>query len=393
MISVEQACALVQQYLPDWGSEARTLSTPAGGIAAEELRADREYPPIDRVMMDGIAVSWSAFREGLREYRVAAVCAAGDSPVQLPDLTSCFEVMTGAPLPIGAGLVIPYEDLEMAGALARVGKEVPRTHLEFVHRKGSDVAPGAVVLPFGAELDGPAWGIAASVGALEIKVKRRPRVLVVSTGDELVTPEMTPLPHQLRRSNAYALRASLLAHGYSKVELAHLRDDPVEIETHFITARQGYELLIYSGGVSKGKFDYLPSVWKRAGVKEVFHGVSQRPGKPLWFGVHEEAKVVVLGLPGNPVSSLVCLHRYLLAGRKVYAQLKEEIVFPKSLTYFVPARLEFSRDGTLLAEPLPVKNSGEFSGLGGSDGFLELPREGSRFAAGEAYPFYSWRPL
>jgi molybdopterin molybdotransferase len=344
-------------------------------------------------MMDGIAVSWSAFREGQREFEIVGVCAAGSPQKELRHPSTCLEVMTGAPLPKESDLVIPYEDLTIEDGMAKVRGESHRTKMEFVHLKGSDARRGDVLLSQGALLNGPHWGIAASVGSATIQVARRPKINLVSSGDELVPVEQVPLDYQIRRSNAYALKASLALHGYQDVHLSHLSDDVDAIEKHYEESKIQFDLLIYSGGVSKGKFDYLPATWKSIGVTEYFHGVSQRPGKPLWFGVDEKNKTAVLGLPGNPVSSLVCLHRYFLSQKEIYAQLGEEIVFKKDLTYFVPVRLEFSQSGILKAYPLQIKNSGEFSALANSDGFLELPKDRSIFKAGEAFLFHSWRPL
>lgn len=400
MIHVEEALAILKRRLPHWGKGSASLSEVGAFATRESLLADRDYPPFDRVMMDGIAVSFSAYREGQRSFRIVGVCAAGVPQKELTDPSTCFEVMTGAPLPKFTDLVIPYEEVTLTNGVATIDPDADndacsslRTRMQFVHLKGSDAREGDVLLPAGASLNGPHWGIAASVGAGVLQVDRRPRINLISTGDELVPVAQTPMDFQIRRSNVHALKASLALHGHVDVELSHLSDDVQAIETHFEESKSRFDLLIYSGGVSKGKFDHLPSTWKSLGVTECFHGVTQRPGKPLWFGVDEKNQTAVLGLPGNPVSSLVSLHRYLLSPHEVHAQLAEEIVFRKDLTFFVPVKLEHTRSGMLRAHPLKMRNSGEFSALAGSDGFLELPREGSIFRAGEAYRYHSWHPF
>lgn len=382
MKSVQEAAALVRKYLPE-----------NGGVIEDDIIADRDYPPFDRVMMDGIAVSFNIWKEGKRDFRIAGICPAGEARASLTDFSTCFEVMTGAPLPLGADLVIPYEHLTIRDGEARVTLETERTHLENVHMKGSDAKAGDVLLRAGQKINGPHRGIAASVGISEFRLTKNAHINIISTGDELVEINVIPDEHQIRRSNAYALRESLAIFGYDCVELSHLPDEISAIEEHYKTAKEKYDVLIYSGGVSKGKFDYLPETWKKLGVEEILHGISQRPGKPLWFGVDEKSETVVMGLPGNPVSSLVCLHRYFLNGKEIYAQLSEEIIFTKDLTYFVPVKIEYGRTGTLIARPLRIKNSGEFSALAGSDGFIELPAESSVFPAGEAYLFHPWRPV
>lgn len=393
MISVEEAAKLIRENLPGPGDKIVSFEELCPAVTAEDVCADRDYPPFHRVMMDGIAVSFKAWELGKREFILKGICPAGEPAKELGDSSSALEVMTGAPLPFGADLVIPYEHLKISGDTARVeGKEL-RKKMDNVHAEASDMRAGEKVLPQGFEMNGPHWGIAVSMGKTTLKVKKLPSVNIISTGDELVEVKDSPLPHQLRRSNAYALKASLLQHGYSEVELSHLPDDREAIRKHFREMSQKFDLLIYSGGVSKGKYDFLPAVWKESGVTEIFHGVSQRPGKPLWFGVHQETKTSILGLPGNPVSSLVCLHRYLLSGKVFFATLTKEITFKNGLTYFVPARLESSPDGRLLAHPLPVQNSGEFTALAGSDGFIELPKDQVTFSAGEVFRFHPWRKM
>lgn len=365
----------------------------AAGKTTEDIVADRDYPPFHRVMMDGIAVSWSVFNEGKREFTVKGICAAGSPAGSLTDLSNCLEVMTGAPLPMGATLVIPYEHIRIENGVAKITEEVPRTEMENVHFEGSDVRQGEILLKKGAEMNGPHWGIAKSVGVLKVKTNSFPRINIISTGDELVDVSVTPLPHQIRRSNAYALKESLNLFGYNEVTLSHLNDNVEAIKDHYHDAKERFDVLIYSGGVSKGKFDFLPETWKSLGITEHLHGVTQRPGKPLWFGTDEKSNTVVFGLPGNPVSSLVCLHKYFLDHKTIHAQLAEEIVFKKKLTYFVPVKLEYGSDGVLRAHPLKIKNSGEFSALAESDGFLELPKDQDVFRKGDPFLFHPWRQM
>lgn len=382
MIDVETALGLIHKHmtLPRYGE-----------TVLNDIVADRDYPPFNRVMMDGIAVSWNVFKEGKRDFKVAGILAAGVPQGTLSDLSTCFEVMTGAPLPAGADLVIPYEHIEIKDGLAKVTNDVERTQMENVHFAGSDAKKGDILLKKGHVINGPHRGIAASVGVNLIADKIR--INIISTGDELVEVNETPLDHQIRRSNAHALAESLRLHGFKHIELSHLADEIPAIEEHYHKNAPAFDLMIYSGGVSKGKFDYLPSSWKNLGVTEYFHGISQRPGKPLWFGVDHEKKTTVVGLPGNPVSSLVCLHKYILSQKPIYARLTEEIVFKKDLTYFVPVKLESDKTGVLHAHPLKIKNSGEFSALAGSDGFIELPKDQSVFKSGEAFLFHPWRPM
>jgi molybdopterin molybdotransferase len=390
LIRVEEAEKIVKSLTLWSGEQVRTLPDAAGYVLAEALVADRDYPPFHRAMMDGIAVSWEAYAGGQRAFALTGTIAAGSPETTLPHPGAAFEIMTGAAVPANADLVIPYEQLKIEGAHAMVTESRERPRYENVHLRGSDCRRGDEIAPAGSILNGPRIGIAASFGYARVTVQATPRVLVVATGDELVPVDVAPLPHQIRLSNGHALRASLIAAGIGHVELAHVKDDPDLLRKHFDHARREYDVLIYSGAVSMGKFDYLPKLWEEAGVTKLFHGVSQRPGKPLWFGRDESSGTTVIGLPGNPVSSLVCLHRYFLPAEERFAVLEEEVRFDKPLTYFLPVRVRSLSTGSLSAAPAAVKNSGEFAGLALSDGFLELPRDESVFPAGRAYRYFSW---
>jgi molybdopterin molybdotransferase len=381
MISVQEASQIVKENL-----------TLIQGVLSNSIVADRDYPPFDRVMMDGIAVRFEDYQKGTRDFVVSGVQAAGEAAKTLSSSNGCLEVMTGAPLPSGCDLVIPYEHVEIKNEIATVVLEMERVHYENIHHKGSDCKKGEVVLNAGVFINGPHQGIAASMG-ITPKLSNSSKILIISTGDELVEVNETPLDHQIRRSNAHALKKSLELAGISNVTLNHLKDDVMEISEHYKKSAKDFDVMIYSGGVSKGKFDYLPNVWIEMGVKKYFHEVAQRPGKPLWFGHDEKNNTHVVGLPGNPVSSLVCLHRYLIPARKMFVRLKTEVVFKKALTYFLPVKIEFNEDGGLDATPLKIKNSGEFTALAESDGFIELPAEKNVFSPGEVYSFYGWSGL
>jgi molybdopterin molybdotransferase len=397
LISVEQASQIIRETMLSFSRRMADglveLGQRSNALTAEDLIADRDYPPFHRSMMDGIAVSLSAIEQGQTEFQIAGTCAAGQPQGLLLDQQTCLEIMTGAPLPHGADLVIPYEDLKVENGFAKVCLVQTRKRFENVHLKGSDCHHGDIVLAKGASLNGPRWGIAASIGKTHVKTNRQLRINVISTGDELVSVAETPLAHQIRRSNAHAIQASLQDHGYTDVVLNHLNDDVDAIKAHYQENAKAFDVLIYSGGVSKGKFDHLPSTWKTLGVTELLHGVSQRPGKPLWYGIDQINQTIVLGLPGNPVSSLVCLHRYFLNSKPLYTQLGDDFSFEKKLTCFLPVKIESAVDGVLKAYPLKIKNSGEFTALALSDGFVELPKDRAQFNKGEAFLFYSWSGL
>jgi molybdopterin molybdotransferase len=228
-------------------------------------------------------------------------------------------------------------------------------------------------------------------------------VAVVSTGDELVGIHETPLPHQIRRSNAYALQALFTQTG-ADVSLFHLPDSMAELRdglTNILGA--GFDAVVLSGAVSKGRADHLPGLLRELHVEEIFHEVQQRPGKPLWFGARPGGPVV-FGLPGNPVSTFITACRYVrpwlracqqpagapgAAEAPAPAVLTVDINFKPPLTHFVPVRLAVDAEGRRLATPLRVGGSGDMLGLVGATAFLELPPEPVAFAAGSAWPCWA----
>lgn len=386
MISVSEAYSLVCQHFIFSGETSV-------GFTKHALKADREYPPFDRSTMDGICVRWQAYAEGFREFQLIGTCSAGEPIKELKENNQAYEIMTGAVLPWGADLVVPYEDLKLHEGKALITNDVARKIFENVHRKGSDCAQGDVILETGHFMHGPRWGIASSFGYSDVQLECQPRVKIISTGNEIVPVDQAPDVHQIRGSNTVALAASLKQYGFTDIECSHIPDDLEKLKDQYLKDSQNYDWLIYTGGVSKGTYDFLPDMWKQFGVTCYFHGVDQRPGKPLWFGRDHQRGTIVTGLPGNPISSLVCLHRYFLPQKTLFVRISKEFHFSKPLTYFLPVKLRSGEDGILWADPLPPKNSGEFIALAQSDGFIELPANEDFFSLDKAYRAFTWRPF
>ncbi|APB34082.1 molybdopterin biosynthesis protein MoeA [Gloeomargarita lithophora Alchichica-D10] len=386
MITVERAEQIIKNHWFSTKSEEIALEYCAGKILAEPVYADRDYPPINRVMMDGIAINKKAYDLGLRAFPISGMATAGTAPLQLENIETCIEVMTGCVLPSGANLVIPYEQVHIHQGMANITVETDRNVQDFVHQEGSDCHLGELVIPPGTKLKGIHLGILASFGYSKLLVEKPIKIKVIATGDELIPIDQKPQSYQLRRSNVYALKASLLSYGYLDVEIDHIPDIPELIIAHYQGNHQPYDLLIYSGGISQGKRDYLPEIWQKMGVVEYIHGVKQKPGKPMWFGVDNQSNTVILGLPGNPVSGLVCLHRYFLNRTSFYGRLQQPITFQADLTYFVPVKINAKREFT----PIIPENSGDFVALAGSDGFVELPQDQKVFTTAEDFLFYPW---
>ncbi len=402
MISVPEAESLVLENTPDAPVVSLPLEQGRGEILREPIRADRPFPPFHRVAMDGIAIQFTSWQEGAREFPVAGVQRAGEAQAALTDAGACYEVMTGAMLPTGCDCVIPVENLELQNGTAKLVSEEELEPMQNIHQLGSDRDAGDALLEAGTVLFGPQCAVAATVGAAAVKVGERPSIAIVSTGDELVDVSEDPEPHQIRRSNSYALRSLLAGAGFEKTTMHHFRDDPDAIESGLAQLLESSRFILVSGGVSAGRFDYVPEVLKRLRVEQVFHKVSQRPGKPLWFGMGPGGQAV-FGLPGNPVSGVVCCSRFVLpalwkslgaklrvAAERPQAILETSVRFGKALTLFKPVTIDVSADGGRTAKPVAMGGSGDLAGLSDSDGFVELAAEQDEFEAGTSHTVWSW---
>ena len=397
MLSVSDATAIIQQHQLTLPTETVSLTNATGRILRETVRADRDFPPFDRVAMDGIALRFADYTAGTRTLRIAGTQRAGQEQQSLTESGTCLEAMTGAMLPAGADTVVRYEDLNISDGLATILIENVQLG-QHLHFQATDRRAGDELLPAGTRLGPTEIAVAASVGMTMLTVTTLPRVALISTGDELVDVAETPLPYQIRRSNTYMLRAALASLGISAT-LHHIIDDETVL-THTLTGLlTTNDVLILSGGVSAGKADFVPDVLARLGVQKQFHKVAQRPGKPLWFGtVAEPNPKTVFALPGNPVSTVLCAYRYVLPYLRAslglvdeparYAQLAESISFQPDVTYFLPVRLTSEPDGRTLAHPLPGSGSADFANLLDADAFMELPASQQQFSAGE--PFRLW---
>ena len=398
MLTPAEASAAIAAELRPLGAEPCRLEHAAGRVLREDLAAERDQPPFDRVAMDGIAIASVAFASGTRRFRIAGTVAAGAPPPALEDSRTCLEVMTGAVLPPGADAVIPIELLAVSDGVATITDAAPVPAWANIHRQGIDARAGSRSLASGTRLRGPELAIAASAGRGSILVSREPRIAVISTGDELVSPDATLAAWQIRRSNAYGVGAVLALAGYGYRTDAHVPDNQAVIRATLAEHLGKHELLVLSGGVSAGRFDFVPGVLADLGVRRVFHKVAQRPGKPLWFGMGPGGQAV-FGLPGNPVSTLVCLVRYVLpalaqltgapAPPVTYGLLAAAYESRHTLSAFVPVDqvADGARRGTLALHP--TQGSGDFTSLRGTAGFVELA-PGRQYAPSESVPFYTW---
>ncbi len=401
MISVKKAQELILSRSLPADFTLTDVRSIQGEVLRQPLVADRDYPPFNRVAMDGIAVSFESWESGRTNFPIEGCQKAGQPQMVLRNPENCIEVMTGAPLPKGSDTVIRYEDVCIIDGKAGIDSALSLKKMQNVHRQGTDCREGDVIDSGGSVLSAPNAAIAAAVGCAQIQVSKRPVISLISTGDELVEVDQKPFDYQIRQSNSYALNTSLRSNGFNDINNFHLNDNEDEILSSLGEILGSSDVVIISGGVSKGKFDFIPGALRRLGVEEVFHSVKQRPGKPLWFGSTQDGKRI-FGLPGNPNSALVCLHRYVLPSLwksigidlreyMPYAVLEEDYLFEKKLTCFLPVKITCRENGTLTGAPVALNGSGDFTSLAKSSGFLELSEEKNYFEKGKAFPLYLWR--
>ena len=390
MVTVNEALELVLSQSYDFGNVAVDLLDATGRVLAQDVLADRNYPPFNRITMDGVAINTKAWLNGKRNFKIEGIQAAGQGQQALLDQDNCIEVMTGAVLPMGTDAVVPYELCEILNGSATLNAEVVKPS-QNIHPEGIDARQGDILLSKNKKITPAMIGLLASAGLSKVWVKALPKIAVCGTGDELVEITQQPLSHQIRRSNSYMLTAALLAEGI-KAQQYHLRDEPVSMLEQLTTITNYYDVVLLSGAVSKGKFDFLPKVLEQIGLQTIFHGVTQRPGKPFLFGKLPTG-TFIFGFPGNPVSTFVCYQLYFrrwlskslgLSFAAASACLSKPFSFKPDLTLHLLVKLSI-QNGRLIAEPAETSTSGDMIVLSQTEGILSLPKERQEFGADEAF--------
>lgn len=392
MIPVGDALARVCAAATPLGAERVPLAAAYGRVAAEDSVSAREVPADANSAMDGYALRYADLASVPVALRIVAVQPAGTVTEVRVEPGTAIKLFTGSVIPAGADTVVRIEDTEERDGTVTVRTAPVRG--ANVRGAGEDIRPGQTVLVAGT-LIGPAdVGLLASIGRSTVLVHRRPQVAILSTGTELVEVDEAPSPGQVVNSNAYVLAAAVREAGGEPIVLPLVGDRPEDIEAAFAEALRA-DVVLSSGGVSVGDLDFVKGVLERLGVERVFWRVAQKPGKPLLFC--RAGRRLVFGLPGNPVSALVCFYVYvwpalrLLQGDRrahlpvVQAVLVRSVRKASGLTEFVRVRLAESADG-YVAEALPAQGSHVLSALGNGAALLVGPAERSELTAGERYP-------
>ncbi len=372
LISPKEAFRIVKNQFPNLRDESVALASSSGRELAENIYSDRDQPPFHRVMMDGYAFQIAAWEKGIREFYIEGIQAAGEAPLTLKEESGCIEIMTGAVLPNDCSVVIQYEkSIRKENSVQFQIEEVK--HFQNIHAKGFDKKFGEIILKEGTVIGPLEMACLASVGKARVKVKKRLNIAIVSTGNELVEVHETPSDFEIRSSNLEMLQ-SLLKPYCGQVSVFRLSDDEQET-THFIQHElENFDIVCFSGGVSKGKYDFVAKALEGNGIEKHFHGVNQKPGKPFFFGIKNET--VVFAFPGNPISVLHCATRYLIPQLNnnsiEEAQLKSNYQNRSALTVYLPAFISTYKNGIRMAELILQNGSGDFMGATGANGFVEV---------------------
>lgn len=369
-------------------TETVELAASLGRVLAEEVSADRDYPPFDRSTRDGFAVRAGDLTQLPASLRRLGEIKAGEAFAGKIEPGTCVQIMTGAPVPVGADAVVMVEHTELKGEQVVMNRSVASG--ANVVPRGSEARRGTSLLPPGKRIGYAEISLLGQVGKAKVRVYSRPRVAVLSTGDEVVPVEAQPGPSQIRNSNSYSMAAQVTLSGGEPVLLGNAPDDLQELER---LIRRGLEedLLVLTGGVSMGKYDLVEVVLRQLGAEFLFDAVAIRPGRPAVFGSCRGK--FVFGLPGNPVSTMVTFELFvapaiaLLGGAAApplqffKARLAESVQQKTELTLFLPAQLE-RQDSDVAVRVLPWQGSGDVVALTRSDCFLVVPDNVSELTAG-----------
>ena len=392
MISVGAALEIIGRDPPLLGSEYIALPQALGRVLSDPVSASRDIPPFRNAAMDGYAVRAAdvatASRGTPARLRVLEVIGAGSVPRQTVTAGCATKIMTGSPMPDGADAVVRVEDTEEQGDHVRILASV--TSGTSVRHPGEDMRAGETVLLPGHTLRPADIGLLASLGVAVLRVRRRPQAAILATGDELVDLGQPLGPGQIVNSNAYTLAAAVEEAGGAPRMLGIVRDTPEATRAAFVDAFAS-DMVLSTGGVSMGTFDLVRQTLAELGVTEHFWKIAQKPGKPLTFGTRD--RLPIFGLPGNPVSSLVCFYLYVrpmlraMTGLNrlhlptVSATTAERIQTARGLTEFVRCTLE-GRPGTYRARTTGSQSSGVLRSLSLGQGLIVAPPEVTTIEAG-----------
>ena len=389
-LKVSEAQQIIIDAVLRMGVETVALENSLGRVLAQDIRANRDQPPYDVSAMDGYALRSADVAKAPVTLEVIEDIKAGDMPSKTVQAGQCARIMTGAPVPQGADAVLRVEDTQaVSEGSVQINCSVKQGN--DIRQRGESMRDGEVVLTAGTEIVPGVVGMLAMVKAAKVQVYRQPRVAILSTGDELEGLNDAFDANKIPDANSYALMAQVQALGIQPVLLGIARDDPEELRRHLQAGLQ-YDALLVSGGTSVGVHDYVRPTLEALGVQMKFWRVAMKPGHPMAFGATDTA--FVFGLPGNPVSSMVCFEQFVLPAlrrmmgcsrlhrRTVSARLTHDVKHKHSRTEFVRVTL-YQEGGTYAATSTGAQGSGILPSMAKADGLLVVPASSQGLVAGE----------
>jgi molybdopterin molybdotransferase len=377
-------------------NESLALGEALGRVLAQTVHADRDYPPFDRATRDGFAVRAEDISASSGELVMIGEIRAGQAFSGSIARGECVQIMTGAAVPASANAVmmIEYTRAEHRGEKTIVHFDRGATTGQNVVPRGSEARSGQLLMRPGQRLGYSELALCGQVGQTKVRVSQRPRIAILSTGDEVVSADSTPGPLEIRNGNSISLAAQVRLAGGEPVELGNAPDRAPELKAAIEEGLKA-DALVISGGVSAGKYDLVEQVLAELGAEIYFDGVAIRPGRPAVFGVCRNKPV--FGLPGNPVSTMVTFELFLLptldilSGAQVRplamlrAKLGAPVIQKSDLTHFLPAKLEWPTGETSnpIVRELEWRGSGDIVTLAESNCFLVVPQKKLEWQAGE----------
>ena len=405
MLTVKQALNLVLDHASPLTMRTSTLQECPDHVLAHSLTTPHDSPPFDKSMMDGFAVeSRTVFDGDEADLKVIETITAGTLPTQIPSVGTASRIMTGAPLPPGADCVIPIENTRFDPHNPET-VTIRREHVvgeQNVLRRGSAAKKASPLLPAGTQLKAQHVAVMAEFGIAEVPVVPQPAVGILATGDELIASSEPLTPGRIRNSNEPMLEAQVHRSGAEPVPLGIARDNERELSER-IRAGLDRNVLLLSGGVSAGMLDLVPAQLEAAGVQQVFHKIRLKPGKPLWFGIlhSEQHHCLVFGLPGNPVSSMVCFEVFVrpalekMAGLPPHGARNQTATLTKDFTVrgdrptYLPSTMVRTETG-LNATPVAWGGSADLRSTAEANGVCCLEPGEPGYSAGASVPVICW---
>jgi molybdopterin molybdotransferase len=397
----QQAWSTIVEQLPEPAASTVPCAEALGYVLAESVRADRDLPPADRSAMDGFALRTADLDDGPVTLRLVREIAAGESALVEVRSGTCARIFTGANLPPGADAVVMVEDARTDGD-DRIGFTGRVAAGANVWRRGEDAHQGEVLIPAGQRLGAVHLGACAAVGLTDVRVYRKPRVAILTTGRELMDAGMAVATHQLRDSNGPMLEAALVGAGFSVVLRERVTDDLAAITARLVAALALAEVVVTSGGVSVGAYDFVPRAVRAVGARVLVHGVAMKPGKPLLCAMAAEGRPI-FGLPGNPLSTMTGLYELVLPALRRMAgwseqdcrpllrgRLRTALVRKPGRQRHIPAKLAWTPQGIELAV-VPSRSSADLVSAARADGAIVVPAGSTGLDAGALVDFRPWR--